>query len=969
MQSTIMQFNPFSKSLFIAIVLVTFLSDMFGQSPFITKWVTITGDTEITLTVDPNLSYNYDIDWNGDGVYDTLGVMSGASYDYGVQDTFSIQIRGTYPHITFNTSPDKTRLISVDQWGSQAWTSMASSFEGCFNMQLSPSAGVPNLSGVTDMSYMFAGCSAFNANINTWNVTNVENGSHLFEGCTAFNQPLDNWSFYNVTDLSYVFNGCTSYNQPTFSNARNFTPDRVVNAEYAFYNCISFDWPVSWPEEGNYTSMFEGCTSFNNATPPSIVLSSVSRNCDRMFKNASSFNQPIVLISFEDYSKSISEMFSGAVSFDQDISDWTIEGINSADGFMDGVTLSTAHYDSLLLKWSEQDPSYENVNISFGNSRFCVGEAGRDSLQDVFGWSIQDNGYDFSCLPMSEQFITTWRTTSPGESITIPTFPGAPYSYAVDWGDGTGELDKNGSASHVYADTGLHIVKIYGTFPRIYFNNSGDKVKLLSVDRWGDQQWSSMARAFYGCSNLTLTAPDSPDLTSVTDMSYMFAGCSAFNANINTWNVINVENGSHLFEGCTTFNQPLDNWNLGNVTDLSYVFSGCTSFDQPAFNSVGDLTSDAVVNVEYAFFNCIVFDQSVSWPFAGEYTSMFEGCTSFNSSAPNLVLDSNSGNCKRMFKNASSFNQPVSLYSERNVASSISEMFSGAVSFDQDISDWTIEGINSADGFMDGVTLSTAHYDSLLLKWSEQDPSDENVSISFGESMYCTGDVGKAIIESEFGWSISDGGSACPPFITTWVTTGSDQVISLTVDANMTYDYDVDWDSDGVFDTLGVTGAIDHDYGIVDTVTISIRGTYPHITFNTSPDKTKLISVDQWGSQVWQSMATSFTGCSNMHINALDAPDLSQVTDMSDMLSGCTVFNEPINHWDVSNVTNMAKMFAFTARFNQSLDQWDVSKVENMEWMFANAREFNQNINNWDVGKVSNDGAYVQDCTFLQSTS
>ena len=35
-----------------------------------------------------------------------------------------------------------------------------------------------------------------------------------------------------------------------------------------------------------------------------------------------------------------------------------------------------------------------------------------------------------------DSFITTWRTTTPGESITIPTGDTGG-TYTVDWGDGT----------------------------------------------------------------------------------------------------------------------------------------------------------------------------------------------------------------------------------------------------------------------------------------------------------------------------------------------------------------------------------------------------------------------------------------------------------------------------------------------------------------------------------------------------
>ena len=100
-------------------------------------------------------------------------------------------------------------------------------------------------------------------------------------------------------------------------------------------------------------------------------------------------------------------------------------------------------------------------------------------------------------------------------------------------------------------------------------------------------------------------------------------------------------------------------------------------------------------------------------------------------------------------------------------------------------------------------------------------------------------------------------------------------------------------------------------------------------------------------------MHRAFLACGNMVINAIDEPDLSLVTDMSEMFSLTHNFNQYINHWDVSNVTNMDKMFYGARAFNQQLNQWDVSQVTNMDSMFYYADTFNQDISTWDVSQVT----------------
>ena len=84
-------------------------------------------------------------------------------------------------------------------------------------------------------------------------------------------------------------------------------------------------------------------------------------------------------------------------------------------------------------------------------------------------------------------------------------------------------------------------------------------------------------------------------------------------------------------------------------------------------------------------------------------------------------------------------------------------------------------------------------------------------------------------------------------------------------------------------------------------------------------------------------MSNAFAGASNMIYMATDTPDLSLVTDMSDMFAFASSFNGDLNSWDVSSVTDMSGMFGGASSFNQTLNSWDVSSVDNMARMFGGA--------------------------------
>ena len=168
-----------------------------------------------------------------------------------------------------------------------------------------------------------------------------------------------------------------------------------------------------------------------------------------------------------------------------------------------------------------------------------------------------------------------------------------------------------------------------------------------------------------------------------------------------------------------------------------------------------------------------------------------------------------------------------------------------------------------------------------------------------------------------------------------------------------TFNYNIDCDDDGTDEATGQTGNYTCNYGVAGTYTVRVEGTFPHIYFNFAGDRRKILSVEQWGTGVWGSMFRSFSGATNLVINAIDNPDLSSVTNMSSMFYWASSFNQDISGWDTSNVTNTAFMFLSAHSFNQDIDSWNVSNVTNMTGMFWNTSSFNQNIGSWNVSNVT----------------
>lgn len=191
-------------------------------------------------------------------------------------------------------------------------------------------------------------------------------------------------------------------------------------------------------------------------------------------------------------------------------------------------------------------------------------------------------------------------------------------------------------------------------------------------------------------------------------------------------------------------------------------------------------------------------------------------------------------------------------------------------------------------------------------------------------------------------------------FVTTW-TVQAGGFIEIGTHPDETYDFTIDWGDGSDEEQITEQNPV-HEYAQSGTYTVYIKGQFPALFMNNSIYAPNLTSVERWGANVWKSFQRAFYGCSEMIYNAMDTPNLINVTDLSYMFAYAAKFNGDIGNWDISNITNMEYMFLQAAAFDGNIGDWaeKTSNVENMRSMFAYADVFNQDISTWDVSKVQN---------------
>ena len=199
--------------------------------------------------------------------------------------------------------------------------------------------------------------------------------------------------------------------------------------------------------------------------------------------------------------------------------------------------------------------------------------------------------------------VDTTKAGSANDTFVLPTIGAGliVYDYYVDWGDGGAEqhVIVNTSQTHVYSASGTYQVKIRGTFPSIYFFNTGDKLKLMSIDNWGQVVFGgAMTNAFYGCSNMVGNYIDVPDMSRVTEVFHFFMNCSSFNTPV-VFNTGICTLFTDMFYGCSTFNSSV---NISTVagTDMKNMFYNCTAFNKP----LTSLNTSNVTVMRGMFYGC-----------------------------------------------------------------------------------------------------------------------------------------------------------------------------------------------------------------------------------------------------------------------------------------------------------------------------------------------------------------------------
>ena len=434
-------------------------------------------------------------------------------------------------------------IVFDESFKTYAPTSLSGFFIGCETLETISGLEYLNTANVTDMSFMFHGCSALKSldltNFNTakvtdmgkmfygcsaltsldltnFNTANVEFMYYMFEGCSALTSlDLTNFNTAKVTDMSFMFNGCSAL---TSLDLTKFNTAKVVNMGNMFYGCSAL------------TSL--DLTNFNtaNVTDMSFMFHGCSALTSLDLTNFNTAN-----VTYMD------NMFNGCSALTSlDLTNFNTAKVTHMNNMFEGCSALTTIYAS---------DKFVTDNVSNGSDMFT----GCKSLKD---YSDSKTDHTFANCGMDGYF-------TPG-------------------GCGYAEFDNaTGTLSFRYKGVkpeGAYDLNVGGSDPE--WKTLGTNVNKVVFDAsFANARPTSCYYWFCGCSKLTdIEGIENLNTENVTNMNSMFDRCSALTLlDLTNFNTAKVSDMSYMFMGCSALTTIFvsDKFVTDRVTDGRDMFHMC----------------------------------------------------------------------------------------------------------------------------------------------------------------------------------------------------------------------------------------------------------------------------------------------------------------------------------------------------------------------------------------------------------
>ena len=596
-----------------------------------------------------------------------------------------------------------------------------------------------------------------------------------------------------------------------------------------------------------------------------------------------------------------------------------------------GVTLSKANYDLLLTYWSQQSLQ-QNVTFSGGNSKYSYGTPATSRLYMVKNknWIITDGGIDRTTLP--PPMILEIKTNSSNQSATLPLTKATIVDIIIDWGDGISNVEYNtpSDISHQYTTAGTYTVTIDKTLSQ--FGNGSTTYsnadKITKVKSFGGIKLTSLAGAFQNAYNL-IQISALPTTTTITDLSYAFAGATGFNDSyITTWITSGVTNLDSTFKNATAFNQDISTWNTSNVTNMKSMFEGATTFNKPVTTY---WNTSNVTTMQSMFNGAVAFDQAITGWNIKTVSNMTDMFANAGISKANYDLTLLNWASQSPLQNSVIFNSGTAKYSYGSVSDARLSIITNY--------GWT---------FIDNIDYTTLPAPMLLE--INTNSINQSVTLPLNGKVDVIIDWGDGITNQQY---TSSGNISHQYLIAGTYTVKIDKTLSQFGNGSSTYsnaDKITKVKSFGGIRLTSLAGAFQNAYNLTQITALPTTSTITDLSY-------------------------TFAGATGFNDSYIKNWTTSGITNLNSTFTNASSFNQDLSGWNITNVKSMTGLLNNTnvssSNYTYTLIGWAKQIVQtNVILGASNIKYYTEGVtarniltstpNNWIINDNGQDG-------FLQS--
>ena len=553
----------------------------------------------------------------------------------------------------------------------------------------------------------------------------------------------------------------------------------------------------------------------------------------------------------------------------------------------------------------------------------------------------------------------------------------------------------NGTIVHIVFD------KSFSTYTPTSLYNFFAKLKTLEtitgLEYLNTEKVTDMGYMFSGCSSLTSLDVTHFNTAKVTDMNRMFSNCSSLTSlDVTHFSTANVTDMGYMFLSCSKLSSlDVSHFNTANVTKMNSMFSSCSkliSLDVTHFNT------EKVTDMNSMFYNCSSLTSLDVSKFntanVTDMSQMFSWCSSLTSLDVSKFNTANVTIMYRMFASCSKLTSlDVRNFGTANVKN-MNSMFTGC----SELTSLDVSNFNTAN-----VTIMYRMFASCSKLTSLYLTNFNTEKVTNMQNMFSDCRALTTIYSSS-------------KFVTTQVTNSSDMFDScekLKGEEEWTEDKATDKTyakieggyfsraiprvkyADGTLtfflaskETLG-----ENEYGIYgglgtpdwvwqnpnvtnvtkvvfDPAFANVRPTNCYAWFQGYVNLTSIEGIEYLNTSQVTDMHNMFYNCYHLQTTDFSGFDTRKVKDMSNMFYNCgSLKSLDISNCNTSEVTNMRGMFYHCIGLTSlDLSHLNTSKVSIMISMFQLCSNLlSVNLSGWDTRNVGSMYHMFEKCKSLKT--